>query len=951
MVGAIWIVTLVAVIFTIFYAPDKPEAPPPSSLSYEDKPDSSARAAAYSTGDSSTQKQTGPKVVPAVDKESDQFAYLVQGIVTDKRTGKPIHEAHISYKRLGSKEEASLSQEQLTGHEFRGFYTITDQKGRYALRVPMAGEFRLSVHRRNYITFSYVGTMEEGDRVLTKDVALVTGAQVSGRVIEAGTSRGAPEVGIHIDGTQHSYSGAQTDENGNYMLGGLVPGSYDIYLDVSEAPYLPVGKEAVRTVTITRPDEELRGVDFTVEAAGEVWGYVVTQKKEPVPGVGLILCDSTSPFSQLMKHGIKMTPPAHGSSKTDGYYEIMGVPLDKEWRLYAAAEKTAPQLTSPFLLTRSQRSARIDIFLAPGTTVYGRVVDTEGKPIERAEIVCMPGYSKLFSPLDTAHAFRPEKSDENGQFEIPSLPAGEYQILAQKDGYKFAAQGEPIYPNGHTDIRNVEIVLEPVGEGDSSVYGTVTDSSGRPIENVRLSLATMASEDLSGESFKTETDAKGYYSFTGIKPGLLLLTAEKDGYQGKNVSNVRLDEPTDIVMDSTSTVRGMVLVRETNEPPQYFTIHARQDAGETESLESSLDRMFGDHSGRWFSGGDDGSFEISLAPGEYTLEARSPGLTPGRTQVSVRAGQDVDGVRIELRQAGGRIRGRVVTADGAPAAGALTWLSTGGTFNYFGGMDGDRPSRNVQVGADGSFEFERLAAGTYTVMASLEGYAQSKSAPIELGDGKTVSDVRIVLSGGGSLQGTVEFDGQLAAGALVTVAGDGFAEVATSDANGRYRIDGIPPGDYMASAVSLDGNPIMGLVAPLHGRVTIAEGQVTTYNFGEPTHTALEGLCTPVPQMGTYGFAILLVPGAPIDLRTLNFMNPTSLFQDSSSLMQYIVGMSPVGADGYFRMDNLIQGEYTLIVIYASMGEIMSGGIQPGYVGSVRIPSGETTQVDITIVH
>ncbi len=952
MVAGIWVLMLVAVVITIFWAPDKPEAPPASTLSYQEKPEnppplSSSPALSYAKSD-----EPRPEVTRA-PKESESFDYAIQGTVTEKRTGKPIVGANIFYKRYYTKQEHLAPEDELTGDEGRSFNAKTDEKGHYSLRVPLPGPFRFSVHANNYITFiDDTSSLAEGEYKLTKDVALSNGAQISGRVTEAGSGRGAPDVEVTVN-VMHGYNAwAKTDGNGDYTLGGLKPDTVEVSINTSKVPYLPVGKEATRSVTIKRPDEEVKNVNFTVDIAGQVWGYVVTQKKEPVHGVDLILCDGTSPFSQLVKAGVQMRPPANASSKTDGYYEIMGVPLDKEWRLYAATEKTAPQLTSPFLLTPSHRSARVDIYLQPGTTVFGRVISTDGSAIEGAEILCLPGYSKLFSPLDAAHAFRPTRSKEDGSFEIENLPMGDYQILARKDKYKFAAQGEPISPNGHTDIHGIEVVLTPVGEGDGVVYGKVTDAQGQPLQDARLSLASMSAEDMSGDSMETTTDAKGEYAFYGIKAGFLLLTAECGGYQGKNVSNVRIDEPTDIMLDSTSYVSGTVVIKETGEAPDYFTIHVRKDAGD-ESVEDSLERMFNAYDDRSFNGdgryGAEGRFEMFLAPGEYTLEARSPGLTPGRTQVSVSPGRNVEGVRIEVSQAGGHIRGRVITADGTGAAGALVWLTGGESdFSNFSGLEQFAPGqRNIQVGADGTFEFERLPAGTYTVMAKLEGYAQSRSNPVMLKDGQTVSDVQVVLTGGGSLQGTVEFDGELAAGALVTVTGGGFTDVATSDDTGHYRMDGIPAGEYLASAVNLNGNPMMGMVAPMLGRVEIREGEVTTHNFGEPTHTALTGLCTPPPPAGVYGFAVLMPPGTQIDPRTINFMNPLSMLQGAGSSIQY--GMTTIAPDGYFRIDNLAEGNYTLLIVYAGMGDIMSSNIRPAYVGPVRITSGQTADVNISV--
>jgi len=264
----------------------------------------------------------------------------------------------------------------------------------------------------------------------------------------------------------------------------------------------------------------------------------------------------------------------------------------------------------------------------------------------------------------------------------------------------------------------------------------------------------------------------------------------------------------------------------------------------------------------------------------------------------------------------------------------------------FGSMS---QQRGVQVGADGLFEFSNLSAGTYTLRARLEGYAQGQSAPVQLVDGQAVSGIEIVIKLGSALEGYVAFNGRPEPGAIVTVVGNGISEMTTSDSNGFYRIAQLPAGSYLASAVSLTGGAAAGLFSPLHARVEIVDGITTTYNFGEPTNTALTGLCTPVPPPGSIGYAVLHLPGGPTDVASLNFTNPASWFQDSSASANYVVGMSTVDRDGYFRMDNLVEGEYLLDVFYAGLADVFSGNVRQVYSGVAKIVNGQVTELDIPV--
>jgi Carboxypeptidase regulatory-like domain len=298
-----------------------------------------------------------------------------------------------------------------------------------------------------------------------------------------------------------------------------------------------------------------------------------------------------------------------------------------------------------------------------------------------------------------------------------------------------------------------------------------------------------------------------------------------------------------------------------------------------------------------------------------------------------------------VRQSGARIAGRVATSNGRSAQGALVWIPEGPQSPLPDAGSGTQP-QGIQTGADGSFEFTSLPAGAYTLQARLEGYAQAQSAPITLADGQVVSGIEIVLRPGNALEGYVYFNGRAEAGAIVTVIGNGVTEMTTSDADGFYRIEKLSPGSYLASAISFTGNAVAGLFSPLHARVEITEGTTTTYNFGETTNTALEGTCFPPPPFAAITYAVLHLPGDIADLSSLNFSNPASWFGDASASSSSIVGLSVVDRGGYFRMDNLVEGEYQLDVF---MGDIMAGSVRQVFSGITKVVNGQVSQVEVPL--
>jgi hypothetical protein len=322
-----------------------------------------------------------------------------------------------------------------------------------------------------------------------------------------------------------------------------------------------------------------------------------------------------------------------------------------------------------------------------------------------------------------------------------------------------------------------------------------------------------------------------------------------------------------------------------------------------------------------------GEFTLEVPEGDYLLVANPLGASPGRLQVNVGAGEQVDGLVIECTEQGGRIAGRVTMRDGKSPVGASVRLGQeGGSFASLVPMLEDLQVRMVSVNEDGSFEFTHLSGGNYRLTAHLEGYADGVSNPVMLQDGGTVGGVQIVLGSGGRLEGTVILGKEVSPGAIVTLVGaGGYRKVVTSDRNGQYHIDDIPPGEYLAAAIS--PNAVMsGKFVPAHGQVVIRDGQTTQYNFGDTQGATVEGLCTPPPPLGQLGFAILRLAGTGDEVSQLDFRTLSTWFTGDMSNVPSVVGLAQVDRDGWFQIENAPEGSYSLDVYYITVNNLLTSG-------------------------
>jgi hypothetical protein len=152
-----------------------------------------------------------------------------------------------------------------------------------------------------------------------------------------------------------------------------------------------------------------------------------------------------------------------------------------------------------------------------------------------------------------------------------------------------------------------------------------------------------------------------------------------------------------------------------------------------------------------FTSGADGEFRFS-APRGAVVEARKPGLAPGRAEIDLLATLNrrvtvALGAGAASAGAPGAIAGRVVSAeDGEPIPGALVVAAAHRGF----GM-GAVATAQAAAGPDGAFELRGLDPGRYQVIARAEGRAAGAVRGVSAGD----TDVTVALAPGGRLRGCV----------------------------------------------------------------------------------------------------------------------------------------------------------------------------------------------------
>src|SRR5450759_2104053 len=199
----------------------------------------------------------------------------------------------------------------------------------------------------------------------------------------------------------------------------------------------------------------------------------------------------------------------------------------------------------------------------------------------------------------------------------------------------------------------------------------------------------------------------------------------------------------------------------------------------------------------------DGTFRLRGLEPERNLsvEAAKSGYATGRKPgVSVKAGDAIKDLALVVRR-GLEARGKVVDAQAQPVAGAELrainredGLMGGARVQMrLMGMDRDKP--DTVTGNDGAFSLKGLEVGQYTLAIAREGYARKTVPSLDVkATGENVWGP-VTLVAGAPIAGLVrDSNGGPISGAQIfgiDVGGGGRPQNGTSDADGKFRLEGF----------------------------------------------------------------------------------------------------------------------------------------------------------------
>lgn len=505
-----------------------------------------------------------------------------------------------------------------------------------------------------------------------------------------------------------------------------------------------------------------------------------------------------------------------------GAFEFRALPTDIGYQLRLAPKQlAATELELP--RPDAGRVSEVELRLATGGRVLGKVVDPAGQPLADASVRATTA-GQWFGFDD--RTVRRATTAADGTFELAAVTPGEITLRADHARYLEGPKQKLRIVDGHA----LEGVVLELANG-ATISGHVTWPDGTPADGVtvrvRFDMSQMvgmgAMNALQGGSGRARTDEQGAFTVTGLGKGPFTVVAEARP-RAKDVAAAAETAPEPAHVDdaaATATtpkkrapreewqarldgvapgtanlalalaapagVRGRV-VDEAGAPVTKFKLFAqRTGSGVMGALgQATTEGEFEDANGAFFLTG--------LVAGTWNVHATADDYAQREPATLEVPREDTEFVIVLAHAA--RVFGFVRDPLGNPVSGAEVEQATGGP-NWERALRAapEPPKSNSE--AAGAFELAGLVPARVKLVARAKGFAASVPVEVDLASAPIARDVVLTLRAGATLTGEVFDDaGKPAVRWMVQVTDTASfsQEMAFTESDGRFRVEHLEPG-------------------------------------------------------------------------------------------------------------------------------------------------------------
>lgn len=452
--------------------------------------------------------------------------------------------------------------------------------------------------------------------------------------------------------------------------------------------------------------------------------------------------------------------------------------------------------------------------LAVGTSPAAKVIRGRVVAVQGGRTVPLAKALVNVQQQDGREVLTATRSASDGTFELLGPFSGNVTVRASKTGYdaliRSSRDGAAVL-DCTAECGPVELTLSP----GAVVAGVVTDDLGEPVPGVQVTLTdernrrSRRGRGRGGE----QTDDRGVFRISGIVPGVHELRAAAP-FRGP--ADVRYEiDPVTVELEPGQELQVRLTVRRVEyesyrvsgvvtgvelDPENGGRLIARMAGGPARNFRRSAQATAVDPQGRFV-------FD-QLAPGDYTF-AFAPGSRRGPARGRRRSGAELGRASISGETTGlalapvprAYVAGRMEW-DGEPdSRGTLYLRSLDGRGNVM--LTASLPDFEFRADASpGRYRLQSRSRDAFVLSASISG-REFDSAEFEIPE-SGLDGLTVVLSREfATVEGVVRAPaGEQAERAhyQVELRGPGPPRTTETDQYGRFRFDGLTPGDYQVGA-------------------------------------------------------------------------------------------------------------------------------------------------------